>query len=144
MFEHDLTRRSKDTFRCSFSAKCCSLQCQVTTLIYHISNHLQSHHQHNRYYQDGYTTEISGPEAVPVLVAVRAKPNSHNSSSLNREFFKSFLDVSWSIILPVIFPHTKAKFAEHFSKHFICRITFSTYDFLLQFSDPSVNYLRCC
>ncbi|XP_022842479.1 uncharacterized protein LOC111366062 isoform X1 [Olea europaea var. sylvestris] len=42
---------------------------------------------------DGYTTEISGPEAVPVLVAVRAKPNSHNSSSLNREFFKSFLDV---------------------------------------------------
>ncbi|KAL2534577.1 inosine-uridine preferring nucleoside hydrolase family protein [Abeliophyllum distichum] len=43
--------------------------------------------------KDGYTTEVAGPEAVPVLVAVRAKPNSDNSSSLNREFFKSLLDV---------------------------------------------------
>lgn len=44
--------------------------------------------------QDGYTAEISGPEAVPVLVAVRAKPNRDKNSSLDREFFRSFLDVS--------------------------------------------------
>ncbi|KAL2534574.1 inosine-uridine preferring nucleoside hydrolase family protein [Abeliophyllum distichum] len=42
---------------------------------------------------DGYTTEVTGREAVTVLVAVKAKPNSDNSSSLNREFFKSFLNV---------------------------------------------------
>ncbi|KAL2464091.1 inosine-uridine preferring nucleoside hydrolase family protein [Forsythia ovata] len=42
---------------------------------------------------DGYTTEVTGQEAVPVLVAVKAKPNSDNSSSLKREFFKSFLNV---------------------------------------------------
>ncbi|KAI5654059.1 hypothetical protein M9H77_31246 [Catharanthus roseus] len=43
--------------------------------------------------KDGYTAEISGPEAVPVLVAVRAKPNRDKNSSLDREFFRSFLDV---------------------------------------------------
>ncbi|CAI9779793.1 unnamed protein product [Fraxinus pennsylvanica] len=43
--------------------------------------------------KDGYTTEVVGREAVPVLVAVRAKPNNDNSSSLKREFFRSFLDV---------------------------------------------------
>ncbi|KAA8548540.1 hypothetical protein F0562_000193 [Nyssa sinensis] len=43
--------------------------------------------------KDGYTAEVSGPEAVRVLVATRAKPNRDRNSSLNREFFKSFLDV---------------------------------------------------
>ncbi|KAH7844249.1 hypothetical protein Vadar_026054 [Vaccinium darrowii] len=43
--------------------------------------------------KDGYTTEVTGPEAVSVLVATKAKPNRDSTSSLNREFFKSFLDV---------------------------------------------------
>ncbi|CAA2961061.1 inosine-uridine preferring nucleoside hydrolase [Olea europaea subsp. europaea] len=43
--------------------------------------------------KDGYTKEVAGREAVPVLVAVRAKPDNDNSSSLTREFYKSFLDV---------------------------------------------------
>lgn len=43
--------------------------------------------------EDGYTKEVSGPEAVRVLVATSAKPNTDGSSSLNREFFKSFLEV---------------------------------------------------
>lgn len=43
--------------------------------------------------KDGYTAMVTGPKGVPVLVAVKAKPNKDKSSSLNREFFKSFLDV---------------------------------------------------
>ncbi|KAG2619369.1 hypothetical protein PVAP13_3NG141410 [Panicum virgatum] len=43
--------------------------------------------------EDGYTKELSGPEAVRVYVATRAKPNADKNSSLNREFFKSFLEV---------------------------------------------------
>ncbi|KAG5554894.1 hypothetical protein RHGRI_012453 [Rhododendron griersonianum] len=43
--------------------------------------------------QDGYTMEVTGPEAVSVLVATKAKPNRDSNSSLNREFFISFLDV---------------------------------------------------
>ncbi|XP_060217770.1 nucleoside hydrolase 3-like isoform X2 [Lycium barbarum] len=43
--------------------------------------------------QDGYTKEVTGPGGVPVLVAVRAKPNRNASSLLDREFFVSFLDV---------------------------------------------------
>jgi len=43
--------------------------------------------------EDGYTKEVSGPEAVRVHVATRAKPNADKSSPLNREFFKSFLEV---------------------------------------------------
>ncbi|WVZ98487.1 hypothetical protein U9M48_043926 [Paspalum notatum var. saurae] len=43
--------------------------------------------------EDGYTKDVSGPEAVRVLVATRAKPNTDRSSSLDREFFKSFLEV---------------------------------------------------
>lgn len=46
--------------------------------------------------QDGYTMEVTGPEAVSVLVATKAKPNRDSNSSLNREFFISFLDVSSS------------------------------------------------
>ncbi|CAL9770291.1 unnamed protein product [Musa acuminata subsp. burmannicoides] len=44
--------------------------------------------------QDGYTKEVAGPEAVQVLVAQEAKPNQDVHSPLNRQFFKSFLDVS--------------------------------------------------
>lgn len=51
--------------------------------------------------QDGYTMEVTGPEAVSVRFATKAKPSCDSNSSLNREFFKSFLDVSsthpWSI-----------------------------------------------
>ncbi|XP_027119895.1 nucleoside hydrolase 3-like [Coffea arabica] len=43
--------------------------------------------------KDGYTTEVTGQGAVRVLVAVRAKRNRDRSSPLNREFFRSFLDV---------------------------------------------------
>ncbi|KAK1295153.1 hypothetical protein QJS10_CPA16g01354 [Acorus calamus] len=43
--------------------------------------------------EDGYTKEVSGPEAVRVLVAKKAKPNTDADSPLDREFFKSFLDV---------------------------------------------------
>lgn len=43
--------------------------------------------------EDGYTKEISGPDAVRVHVATKAKPNTDKNSHLNREFFKSFLEV---------------------------------------------------
>uniref|UniRef100_A0ACD5THF0 Uncharacterized protein n=1 Tax=Avena sativa TaxID=4498 RepID=A0ACD5THF0_AVESA len=43
--------------------------------------------------QDGYTKEVSGSEGVRVRVATSAKPNTDNSSSLDREFSKSFLKV---------------------------------------------------
>ncbi|KAJ8573792.1 hypothetical protein K7X08_010303 [Anisodus acutangulus] len=43
--------------------------------------------------QDGYTKEVFGPGGVPVLVALRAKPNRNANSELDREFFVSFLDV---------------------------------------------------
>ncbi|KAK3135728.1 hypothetical protein QOZ80_5BG0422670 [Eleusine coracana subsp. coracana] len=43
--------------------------------------------------EDGYTKEVSGREAVRVRVATSAKPNTDESSSLDREFFKSFLEV---------------------------------------------------
>ncbi|KAM3265745.1 putative protein isoform X1 [Capsicum annuum] len=43
--------------------------------------------------QDGYTKEVDKPGGVPVLVAVKAKPNQNGSSLLDREFFVSFLHV---------------------------------------------------
>ncbi|KAF3457232.1 hypothetical protein FNV43_RR01889 [Rhamnella rubrinervis] len=43
--------------------------------------------------QDGHTAEVTGPDAVRVLVATKAKPNQNVDSPLVREFFKSFLDV---------------------------------------------------
>ncbi|KAG0453645.1 hypothetical protein HPP92_024949 [Vanilla planifolia] len=43
--------------------------------------------------QDGYTKEIIGSEAVRVLVATKAKPNTDVHSPLHREFYKSFLEV---------------------------------------------------
>uniref|UniRef100_J3M724 Inosine/uridine-preferring nucleoside hydrolase domain-containing protein n=2 Tax=Oryza brachyantha TaxID=4533 RepID=J3M724_ORYBR len=43
--------------------------------------------------EDGYTREVSGPEGVRVRVATRAKPNMDNNSSLEKEFYKSFLEV---------------------------------------------------
>ena len=42
---------------------------------------------------------MSGPEAVRVYVATRAKPNADKNSSLNREFFKSFLEVTKQVYL---------------------------------------------
>ena len=45
--------------------------------------------------QDGYTKEETGPEGVRVLVATKAKPNQDAKSPLDREFFMSFLDVSF-------------------------------------------------
>lgn len=38
--------------------------------------------------------EVTGPDAVRVLVATEAKRNQDVNSSLDREFHKSFLDVS--------------------------------------------------
>ncbi|ERN18480.1 hypothetical protein AMTR_s00197p00032700 [Amborella trichopoda] len=43
--------------------------------------------------KDAYTEEVTGREAVLVLVATKAKPNKDINSTLNREFFKSFLEV---------------------------------------------------
>ncbi|WJX90534.1 Nucleoside hydrolase 3 [Trifolium repens] len=43
--------------------------------------------------QDGYTKEVDGPDSVRVLVATKAKPNRDVGSSLDREFFISFLNV---------------------------------------------------
>ncbi|KAL6910010.1 hypothetical protein ACP4OV_001268 [Aristida adscensionis] len=42
--------------------------------------------------EDGFTKEVSGPEAVLVRVATKAKPNSDKNTHLDREFFKSFLE----------------------------------------------------
>ncbi|XP_057430977.1 nucleoside hydrolase 3-like isoform X2 [Lotus japonicus] len=42
--------------------------------------------------QDGYTSEVNGPDSVPVLVATKAKPNCDVRSPLKREYFKSFLN----------------------------------------------------
>ncbi|KAF5465571.1 hypothetical protein F2P56_015562 [Juglans regia] len=41
--------------------------------------------------QDGYTAEVTGPEAVRVLVATKAKPSQETNSLLDTEFYKSFL-----------------------------------------------------
>lgn len=43
--------------------------------------------------QDGYTKEVAGPEAVQVLVATRARPNTNKSSPLDKKFMESFLEV---------------------------------------------------
>ncbi|GAU20046.1 hypothetical protein TSUD_381380 [Trifolium subterraneum] len=43
--------------------------------------------------QDGYTKEVKGQDSVKVLVATKAKPNKDKKSSLDREYFKSFLNV---------------------------------------------------
>ncbi|KAK7348185.1 hypothetical protein VNO80_22735 [Phaseolus coccineus] len=43
--------------------------------------------------QDGYTEEVSGPDSVRVLVATKAKPNKDVRSTLDREYFISFLNV---------------------------------------------------
>ncbi|XP_057959765.1 nucleoside hydrolase 3 [Malania oleifera] len=43
--------------------------------------------------EDGYTAEQNGTGSVRVLVAKKAKRNQDIGSPLNREFFKSFLDV---------------------------------------------------
>ncbi|XP_050240259.1 nucleoside hydrolase 3-like isoform X3 [Quercus robur] len=47
----------------------------------------------DKFYTDGYTAEVTGPEAVHMLVATYAKPNQNNDSTLNRQFYRSFLDV---------------------------------------------------
>ncbi|KAL6619255.1 hypothetical protein ACP70R_034394 [Stipagrostis hirtigluma subsp. patula] len=43
--------------------------------------------------EDGYTKEVSGPEAVRIRVATSAKPNTEKNSVLDKEFFRSFLEV---------------------------------------------------
>ncbi|KAH1102612.1 hypothetical protein GYH30_036921 [Glycine max] len=43
--------------------------------------------------QDGYTAEVDGPDSVKVLVATKAKPNRDVRSKLDKEYFKSFLNV---------------------------------------------------
>uniref|UniRef100_K3Z3Q5 Inosine/uridine-preferring nucleoside hydrolase domain-containing protein n=1 Tax=Setaria italica TaxID=4555 RepID=K3Z3Q5_SETIT len=42
--------------------------------------------------EDGYTKEVSGPEAAHIRVATKAKLNVDKNSPLDREFFKSFLE----------------------------------------------------
>ncbi|KAH7543154.1 hypothetical protein FEM48_Zijuj02G0153100 [Ziziphus jujuba var. spinosa] len=48
---------------------------------------------HKGKYQDGYTKEVNGTEAVEILVATKAKPNHEIGSSVGKEFYKSFSDV---------------------------------------------------
>ncbi|XP_030507362.2 nucleoside hydrolase 3 [Cannabis sativa] len=43
--------------------------------------------------KDGYTEVVTGPEAVRVLVATKAKLNPDPNSPLDRTFYKSFLNV---------------------------------------------------
>ncbi|XP_031252044.1 uncharacterized protein LOC116109948 isoform X1 [Pistacia vera] len=43
--------------------------------------------------KDGYTEEVNSCDAVRILVATKAKPSQDAGSKLNREFYKSFLDV---------------------------------------------------
>ncbi|XP_059648585.1 nucleoside hydrolase 3-like [Cornus florida] len=43
--------------------------------------------------QDGYTKEVTGPEAVRVLVATEAKHTDDVNSMLDKKFYKNFLDV---------------------------------------------------
>ncbi|CAJ1962289.1 unnamed protein product [Sphenostylis stenocarpa] len=43
--------------------------------------------------QDGYTSEVDGPESVKVLIATEAKANQDVRSLLDKEYFKSFLNV---------------------------------------------------
>ncbi|XP_038879906.1 uncharacterized protein LOC120071620 isoform X2 [Benincasa hispida] len=43
--------------------------------------------------QDGYTKEADGPESVQVLVAVEAKSTIDTNSSIDKAFYRSFLDV---------------------------------------------------
>ncbi|KAA8545046.1 hypothetical protein F0562_019855 [Nyssa sinensis] len=43
--------------------------------------------------EDGYTKEVTGPEAVRVLVATEAKYTPEINRFLNRKFYKNFLDV---------------------------------------------------
>ncbi|KAF8765664.1 hypothetical protein HU200_008161 [Digitaria exilis] len=42
--------------------------------------------------EDGYTKEVSSPEAAHIRVATKAKPNMDKYSPLDRKFFKSFLE----------------------------------------------------
>ncbi|KAK3011360.1 hypothetical protein RJ639_012069, partial [Escallonia herrerae] len=69
--------------------------------------------------KDGYTAEVNGPEAVHVLVATRAKPDSDNSSSLEREFSKHFFEVCQ--LIP-IFWSSKADFHSWQDAAFVIRI----------------------
>nr|TKW27370.1 hypothetical protein SEVIR_3G252700v2 [Setaria viridis]TKW27373.1 hypothetical protein SEVIR_3G252700v2 [Setaria viridis] len=46
----------------------------------------------DQFYTDGYTKEVSGPEAAHIRVATKAKLNVDKNSPLDREFFKSFLE----------------------------------------------------
>ncbi|XP_042476224.1 uncharacterized protein LOC122057921 [Macadamia integrifolia] len=43
--------------------------------------------------EDGYTKEVTGQEAVQVLVATMAKPNKDTKSILDKQFYKRFLEV---------------------------------------------------
>ncbi|XP_047181038.1 uncharacterized protein LOC124847568 [Vigna umbellata] len=43
--------------------------------------------------QDGYTSEVDGPNSVKVLIATKAKPNQDVRSPLDKQYFKSFLNV---------------------------------------------------
>ncbi|KAM4126684.1 hypothetical protein ACJW30_02G033200 [Castanea mollissima] len=67
----------------------------------------------DRFYTDGYTAEVTGSEAVQVLVATKAKPNQNIDSPLDREFFISFLDAlnrpqhTGRFNLTTQFPHYK-------------------------------------
>jgi hypothetical protein len=46
------------------------------------------------------SNEVHGPDSVRVLVAIKAKPNRYVGSSLDREYFINFLNVS-SILFSV-------------------------------------------
>ncbi|KAL3380356.1 hypothetical protein AABB24_000809 [Solanum stoloniferum] len=95
--------------------------------------------------QDGYTKEVNKPGGVPVLVAVRAKPNRNASSILDREFSVSFLDVlnqaehTGRFNFTTQFPHYREAFykpdlrGKNFGKNLVFDMDMSVGDFLSLF-----------
>ncbi|XP_055818188.1 nucleoside hydrolase 3-like [Solanum dulcamara] len=92
--------------------------------------------------QDGYATEVVGPSGVPVRVAVRAKPNQNPKSTLDREFFVSFLNVlnqrenSGLFNFSMQFPHYRAELhkpdfrGKHLGKNVVFDMDMSVGDFI--------------
>ncbi|KAM3707535.1 hypothetical protein ACJW31_02G032100 [Castanea mollissima] len=95
--------------------------------------------------QDGYTAEVTGPEAIRVLVATKAKPNQNIASPLDTEFFISFLDTlnrpqhSGRFNFTTEFPHYKEVFhkpdfgSRQFGKPVVFDMDMSAGDFLALF-----------
>nr|POE48163.1 hypothetical protein CFP56_43975 [Quercus suber] len=90
--------------------------------------------------QDGYTAEVTGPEAVHVLVATKAKPNQNIASPLDTEFFTlNRPQHSGRFNFTTQFPHYKEVFhkpdfgSKQFGKLVVFDMDMSAGDFLALF-----------